>query len=364
MREFLARWRKVDWLLFLAILILFIFSASILYSLNLNIEGSDFLIFKKQIFFALSGIILMFLFANINYTAWSTYSKLAYVLFIIVLLIVLLFGTQVKGTTGWIKIGPASIQPVEFAKVALIIWLARYFSDHAHDFKFWRHILLSGLGTVIFVVLVAMQPDLGSAMVLFGTWMVILLFTGIRKKHLLWLAVTFLLVIVASWFFVLQDYQKARITTFINPSSDPQGQGYNVIQSMISVGSGQWFGRGLSLGSQSALHFLPEPGTDFIFAVIAEDLGLVGVTVLIFMFAYIFYRLFIIMRRSKDDFGAYLVLGIASMLLVQTFINIGMNMGISPVTGIPLPLVSAGGSSMWATMIAIGITQSVYMRNR
>ncbi len=175
---------------------------------------------------------------------------------------------------------------------------------------------------------------------------------------------TFVLVIVASWFFVLQDYQKARISTFINPSSDPQGQGYNVIQSMVSVGSGQWFGRGLSLGSQSALHFLPEPGTDFIFAVIAEDLGLVGVTVLLFIFAYIFYRLFIIMRRSKDDFGAYLVLGVASMLLVQMFINIGMNMGISPVTGIPLPLVSAGGSSVWAVMIAIGVAQSVYMRNR
>ena len=159
-------------------------------------------------------------------------------------------------------------------------------------------------------------------------------------------------------------YQQDRILTFIDPGRDPQGDGYNVIQSIVAVGSGQVFGRGLALGSQSSLRFLPEPGTDFIFAVIAEDLGLVGVMLLLTLFSFIFYRLFSAIRKSQDDFGAYLILGIAAMLLVQLFINIGMNMGISPVTGIPLPLVSAGGSSMWAIMIALGISQNVYIRNR
>ena len=151
---------------------------------------------------------------------------------------------------------------------------------------------------------------------------------------------------------------------FFDPGRDPQGEGYNVIQSMVAVGSGQWFGRGLALGSQSSLRFLPEPGTDFIFAVIGEELGLVGVTLVLALFTFIFYRLFLTMRKSQDDFGAYLVLGTAAMLLVQTFINIGMNMGISPVTGIPLPLVSAGGSSLWAVLITLGLAQSVHIRNK
>jgi len=227
----------------------------------------------------------------------------------------------------------------------------------------FKHIFRSGLITLFFVGLVMLQPDLGSALVLLGTWLVILLFTGISKKHFFWLLGAFLITVVVAWFFVLQPYQQARILIFIDPGRDAQGEGYNVIQSMVAVGSGQLFGRGLALGSQSSLRFLPEPGTDFIFAVIAEDLGLVGVTLLLGLFTFIFYRLFLTMRKSQDDFGTYLVLGISAMLLVQTFINIGMNMGISPVTGIPLPLVSAGGSSMWSIMTALGISQSIQMRS-
>ena len=227
----------------------------------------------------------------------------------------------------------------------------------------FRHVLKSGFLTLAFVALVMMQPDLGSVLVLVGTWLIILLFTGISKKHFWWLTGAFVVSVVIAWFFILIPYQQDRILTFIDPGRDPQGAGYNVIQSMVAVGSGQIFGRGLALGSQSSLHFLPEPGTDFIFAVIAEDLGLVGVTLVLGLFTFIFYRLFMTMRKSQDDFGTYLILGIAAMLLVQIFINIGMNMGISPVTGIPLPLVSAGGSSMWAVMIAFGISQSVRMRS-
>ncbi|PIR06050.1 MAG: rod shape-determining protein RodA [Candidatus Komeilibacteria bacterium CG11_big_fil_rev_8_21_14_0_20_36_20] len=363
MRDFLGKWRKIDWLLFFAVAILLIFSASILYSLNLNIGDSDFLIFKKQILFALSGLILFFLVANVNYSFWSTYSKLIFMFFSLILLVVLIFGTTIKGTTGWLTVGSIGIQPVEFAKIALIIWLARYFSEHSTEFKLFRHIFISGIFTLVFVLLVSLQPDIGSALVLLGTWVVVLLFTGIRRKHFIWLTAVFVIAIVLSWFLVLQPYQKDRILTFFNPSASPQTEGYNVIQSMVAVGSGQIFGRGLALGPQSSLRFLPEPGTDFIFAVIAEDLGLLGVTVLLGLFAFVLYRLFLIMRRSQDDFGAYLVLGVASMLLVQIFVNIGMNMGVAPVTGIPLPLVSAGGSSLWSILIALGIAESVYMRN-
>lgn len=363
MRDIVVKWQKIDWLLFLGTAILLILGISIIYSLNLNIEGSDFLLFKKQVIFALAGLILYFLVASINYTVWSTYSKLLYAVFALFLLAVIFLGVTIKGTTGWLQVGGVSIQPVEFAKIALIIWLARYFSDHGSDFRYFRHILVSGIGTLIFVGLVILQPDLGSALVLLGTWIIMMLFTGIQRQHLFWLAGTFLLVVILSWFFVLADYQKARITTFLNPSSDPTHSGYNVIQSMISVGSGGLLGRGLSFGSQSGLRFLPEPGTDFIFAVIAEELGFLGVTLLLGLFGFIFYRLFKVMQKCQDNFGTYLILGIVSMLLVQIFINIGMNMGISPVTGIPLPLVSAGGSSMWAVLIALGMAQSIKVRN-
>jgi rod shape determining protein RodA len=363
MMNFFAKWQKIDWLLFFAVSILLVLGISILYSLSLNTDTSNFFIFRKQIFFALSGLALFFFFASINYNVWLTYAKLIFILFVFVLVVVLFFGQTTKGTTGWINLGFFNVQPVEFAKIALIVALARYFSHYAGEFFMFRHILKSGLMTLLFVGLVMLQPDLGSALVLLGTWLVVLLFTGISKKHFWWLTGAFLVTVVLAWFFVLQPYQQSRILTFVDPGRDPQGDGYNVIQSMVAVGSGQIFGRGLALGSQSSLRFLPEPGTDFIFAVIAEDLGLVGVTLLLGLFAFIFYRLFLTMRKSQDDFGAYLILGIAAMLLVQTFINVGMNMGISPVTGIPLPLVSAGGSSMWAVMIALGIAQSVHMRS-
>ncbi len=363
MIDYLAKWRKIDWLLLFAVLLIVSFSLSILYSLNLNIQNGDFLVSNKQVIFVFSGLILFFLFSSINYSLWSTYAKIIYIFSFLILLIVLLFGTEIKGTTGWLSFGFFSIQPVEFIKIGLIIFLARYFSKNASEFFLFKHILISGFFTAIFVVLVILQSDLGSALVLLGIWAIILLFTGIQKKHLLILLSTFVFLSFILWSFVLSDYQKARITTFINPGLDPTFRGYNVIQSTTAVGSGQFLGRGLSLGSQSSLRFLPEPGTDFIFAVIAEELGFIGVILLLLLFLFVFYRMFLTMNKSKDDFASYIILGTIAMFLVQLYVNIGMNMGISPITGIPLPLVSAGGSSLWSVMIVLGIVQSIHIRN-
>jgi len=363
MKYFPDKWQKMDWLLFFAVVILLFVSVSILYSLGLNTGETNFLTFKKQVIFAIFGLIIFFVVASINYKVWLTYSKLIFILFIFVLILVLFLGRDIKGTTGWLILGPLSLQPVEFAKVALIITLARYFSQHAGEFYMFKHILISGLLMAVFVGLVMLQPDLGSALVLLGIWTVMLLFTGIRRKHFWLLVVSFVALILISWFFFFKPYQQSRILTFFDPGRDPQGAGYNVIQSMVAVGSGNFFGRGLALGPQSSLRFLPEPGTDFIFAVIAEDLGLLGVTIVLGLFAFIFYRLFLMMRKAPDDFCSYVILGICGMLLVQIFVNVGMNMGIAPVTGIPLPLVSAGGSSLWSVMIALGIAQNIYMKS-
>ena len=202
MRNFFLKWRNLDWLLFFAIIILLVLSTSVLYSLSLNTDTTNFLIFKKQIIVALSGLVLFFGAASVNYNFWSTYSKLIFIFFVLVLVSVLLFGTNVKGTTGWIILGPLTVQPVEFAKIALIIWLARYFSENAPEFHYFKHILISGLMTLIFVALVALQPDLGSALVLLGTWIIVLLFTGIKKKHLIWLLSAFVLFSVVAWLFI------------------------------------------------------------------------------------------------------------------------------------------------------------------
>ncbi|MDD5750007.1 MAG: rod shape-determining protein RodA [Patescibacteria group bacterium] len=363
MINFFSKWQRLDWLLFFAVLILLALSASILYSLGLNTDSANFLVFRKQILAIFLALFFFFVFAAVNYKVWLTYSKFIYILFALVLLAVLFFGREIKGTTGWFDFGWFSVQPVEFAKIAMIIFLARYFSNHASEFYMFKHIFLSGLAVLFFVGLVMLQPDLGSAMVLIGVWLIFLLFTGIKKNHFLLLFFGFIAVSLISWFFLFQPYQQSRILTFIDPDRDPRGEGYNVIQSMVAVGSGQIFGRGLSLGSQSSLRFLPEPGTDFIFAVIAEELGLVGVSLLLFLFVFIFYRLFLIMKKSQDDFGSYFILGLAAMLLIQVFVNIGMNMGIAPVTGIPLPMVSAGGSSLLAVLLGLGIVQNINIRN-
>ena len=208
------------------------------------------------------------------------------------------------------------------------------------------------------------QPDLGSAMILFLTWLAMVLLLPVPKKTILAIFLIILVLAAGAWLFVLQDYQKDRLLTFVQPQRDPLGSGYNVRQSVVAVGSGQVLGRGLALGSQSQLNFLPEQETDFIFAVIAEELGFVGAGLLLLLFASLFLRLYKIARETRDDFGNFLCLGIITYLTIQTFINIGMNLGIAPVTGIPLPLVSYGGSSLVSILIALGIVLNVNGKNQ
>ena len=212
-------------------------------------------------------------------------------------------------------------------------------------------------------VLILIQPDFGSMAVIFSVWLLMLLLMGIKKKH----AIVFLLIILIlsaiSWQFLLHDYQQSRILTFISPNTDPLGAGYNVRQSMIAIGSGGIWGRGLGLGTQSQLHFLPISEADFIFASISEELGFVGAFVIFVLYLIFFYRLFKILKDIKDDFGLFLVFGLSAMFFVQVIINIGMCVGVLPVTGLPLPFVSYGGSFLVISLISIGIIQSVKMRS-
>lgn len=363
MYSIIQKLKKFDWILFTAIVLLVILGLSAIYSVDLSHEEEDFSNFKKQVIFFAIGLLLFFFFSLLNYHFYRSYSRLIFILTLILLFLVLIFGKNIRGTTGWFAIGGFGFQPVEFAKIALIIFLAKFFSNRYQQFNQAKHIIISFIGTAMFVALILFQPDLGSAMMLLAIWAFLLLFTGVKKWYIALIVVIVIAVALFSWLVVLEDYQKDRILTFIDPGRDPLGSGYNVAQSIIAVGSGGIFGRGLGFGSQSQLRFIPESQTDFIFAVIAEELGLLGVIFVIGLWGIIFYRLIRAARKAPNDFAMFMVLGIATMFFLHIFVNIGMNMGLVPVTGISLPLLSAGGSFLFITLAALGICESIVVRS-
>lgn len=349
--------KKADWLLVAISLLLAFYGLIILYSIEAN-SGQVFIFFYKQLSFLAVGLFLWFIIFSFTYQHFKSYSFIFYFAGLLILLLVLFLGQEIRGVKGWFVLGPVSIQPVEFVKVIVIIFFAKYFSDKGHLLFHYKYFLQSILLILPYLGLLALQPDLGSAFIVAMIWLVMVIFTKVRWKHILILFLIAILGILSSWNF-LADYQKNRLLTFWNPSADPQGTGYNVQQAITAIGSGQLLGKGLGQGPQSQLHFLPENKTDFIFAVIAEELGFVGTLVLLLLFLGMFLRIIKIMRQTNSSFGFYLTLGVLAFLSVQTFMNIAMNLSLFPVTGIPLPLVSQGGSSLWSVLLALGIVQSV-----
>ncbi len=355
--------RKSDWLLSLIAFFLVAFGLMGIYSTETSEINSNFLNFKKQIVFLVIGFGLMIFFSLLDYRYLKTYSMVIFGLGIFLLTLVLVSGIVISGTQGWIVLfGDQGFQPVEIAKIVLIIILASFFTRWHAEVSKIRNLAIIFLVAGALIVLVFMQPDFGSAFILMAIFLGLLFMTKIKKTYVITILVILTLLVLVSWSFILQDYQKDRILTFLEPDRDPWGSGYNIKQSIIAVGSGQFFGRGLSLGPQSGLNFLPVQETDFIFAVIAEELGFVGSFLLIGFMILLIYRLFRISRLARDDFGLFIVGGIIIYLFAQSILNIGMNIGVMPIAGVPLPLVSYGGSSLIATFIMLGIAQSIYIR--
>ncbi len=355
---------KIDKTLFIAVATLILTGLIIIFSTSYSSTGTDFLNFKKQLIFSGIGIVLMFAASFFDYRALKNWTGIFYIFACFILVAVLYSGSLVRGTSSWFNFGFFNFQPAEFVKIIVIIVLAKYLSqpaDHSGDLK---KIIVSGIYLSLPVLLIIFQPDFGSALVIIFVWLAMLFITGINKKYMALLLISGLLLSALSWSYVLKDYQKDRIVTFANPQSDPRGAGYNVIQSIIAVGSGEIWGKGLGRGSQSQLNFLPEKHTDFIFAVVAEEMGFIGVLLVLGLFGIIFYRFFYIIKESQDNFGKLLVLGAAFTLMFHITVNAGMNMGIMPVTGIPLPFVSYGGSSLVSMLIMLGIAQSVYIKGK
>lgn len=351
---------KLDWILLSCVLLLLGIGLAVLYSISTasgQTEGMN--IFWKQLTYAGIGLATMFFFASVNYHYFKSYSTTVYFGAILLLIIVLVFGKSINGTVGWIGIGPFHLQPVEITKLALIIFLASFISQKKMELSEIGRLIASVVLVGIILLLVAKQPDFGSAMVLAGIWIGMTLVSGVSRKVLIGLVISGVLIATVGWF-SLANYQKDRVINLFRPEADLKGSGYNVNQAMIAVGSGGISGKGIGHGSQSQLNFLPEKHTDFIFASMAEELGLLGSTFVIGLFLVIFYRLKIIADLAPDNFGYLVTVGVMLMIFLHVWENIGMNIGLMPVTGIPLPLVSYGGSSMISVLIGIGIVFNIY----
>ena len=319
--------------------------------------------FKKQLIFFGAGLFLMFFFSFFNWRIFRDDPYLILILYVLCLLLLIglfFFAPEIRGVKGWYKLGPISFDPIEVARIVLIILLSKYFSIRYAEMYRIRHILLSGLYVFLPAALIFLQPNLGSVLILISLWVGVLIISGIKLRHFLILVLCGFLLFVLSWTTVLKDYQKERILSFIQPQlSDPLKIGWSQRQAEIAIGSGGIFGQGFGRGSQAQYGFLPEPQTDFIFAAIAEEFGLVGVGVLLLLFSLLIWRLIKIALLATSNFPRLFATGLAISIFSQVFINIGMNLGLLPIIGIPLPLISYGGSSLISTLIGLGIVQSI-----
>ncbi len=309
----------------------------------------------QQLTYALVGTVCYFAISNFDFNIIKSFNKIFYFILLFLLLVVFILGIETRGSLRWIPLGPFNLQPSEFAKIALILALSSFWSNNLPS---WKNIAKSFLILVPFAVLIFRQPDLGTTLTLVFSYLIILIFANISLIKIFIISLFSLISLPLGWFF-LKDYQKQRIVSFFFPTQDPLGVGYNVIQSTIAVGSGQILGRGLGRGTQSRLQFLPEFRTDFIFAFIAEELGLFGSLIILCLYLVIFYLCARILFRAKDLFGQLLIVGVMGMLFFQILVNIGMNTGLLPITGITLPLLSYGGSSMLTVFISLGLVESV-----
>jgi rod shape determining protein RodA len=361
MRLFLSR--RFDWYLLALALLLSAFGvlmiASALYG-NAVLASYPW----RQAGFLVAGLILLFAVAAIDYRLLESVAYPVYAVLLGLLVIIAVAGTVAGGAQRWLTLGEFFLQPSELTKIAVIIVLAHYLATHEERMES----ILTPLGAMLLLVpavaLIYLQPNLGTALSILVIGGTMLLVSGLRWRHALVLGSIAVAGAIAAWRFLLEDYMKDRVLMFLNPSLASAADRYNVDQAMIGIGSGGWLGRGLFRGSQSQLHFLRVRHTDFIFSVTAEELGFIGAVLLILLFALLLFRLIRIANLARDTFGMLIVTGVTTMILFQVIINIGMNLNLMPVTGIPLPFVSYGGSSLWTTLIGIGLAESVMLRHK
>ncbi len=359
MSIFSGHLRKLDWGIIIVVFFLVCFGLAGIFSSSW--AENDLSNFYKQIIFFILGFLLMVLISLFDYRLIKNNSYLILTLY--GLCLVLLAGLQffapvIKGTKGWYRIGFLNLDPIEPTKIVLLFLLAKYFSvRHVEMYKF-RHIVLSGIYVALPALLIFIKPDLGGTAVLVLMWLGVLLISGIKTKHFLIILLCFIITAVLSWNFLLEPYQRNRITSFIFPT-DPLGSSWSQDQAKIAIGSGQIWGEGIAKGSQVQYGFLPESHTDFIFSVIAHEFGAFGVMLMFLAYGFLIWKILKIAIRSESNFPRLFSFGYAIILISQFLFNIGMNLSLLPVVGIYLPFVSYGGSGLLFNFIALGIVQSI-----
>ena len=353
---------ELDWFLLLATVLLIAYGVVMGYSITVEdrtFTGDIGQQVLRSILYAVIGLSVMAIVAFVDHSWLGTFAPLFFLGTLALLAIVLVIGTSTLGATRWVTIAGFKFQPSEFAKVFMVIVLAKWFADRDVRSPF---ALLGALAILAApVALVFKQPDLGTSLVFLGMFFGLAFVAGARLWHLATIVAVGIAASPILWT-MLKDYQRARLTIFMDPYSDPQGAGWNIIQSLIAVGSGQMTGKGLTAGTQSPLGYLPIAESAFVFSGLAEDLGFVGALILFALYIVLLLSALRIAHRSRDAFGTYLAGGVAAMLIFQIVVNVGMAISLMPVTGIPLPFISQGGSSLISICFALGALQAISMR--
>ncbi len=349
--------QRIDWVLVGAAVVITFLGIVSMYEF-----GNDNQFAPRQVVWLFLGLMVFF---GAHLIDWRflrrTVSVVSiYIIALLLLLSLFLIGSTFQGAQSWISLGPISIQPADPAKLALIIMLAKYFSRRHIEIARMRHIIVSGIYTAIIFILLFLQPDFGSAIIILGVWVGVVLLAGIPLRHLAFLLGIGLITAASLWTFAFADYQKTRVLTFIHPLADIQGAGYNAFQSTVAVGSGGLLGKGIGYGTQSRLQFLPEHETDFIFAAFSEEWGFGGALLLFLLFGILLWRIVVNARHGATNFETLFTLGVGVLIVVHLTIHIGMNIGLLPVTGTTLPFMSYGGSHLIIEYLMLGIISSMY----
>jgi rod shape determining protein RodA len=356
--------KRIDWMLVVFIVPIVAAGLVTMKSFTPLENAGDF--FNRQIIWVFISFLVFFIFSFIDFRFLKRTDVLVFLFLFVsfVLLVLIVLGQVMHGTKSWLNFGLFFFQPVDLMKLVLVLVLAKYFSRRHVEIKDIKHIFISGLYALLPLVLVLLQPDFGSAMIILFIWLGMVLVSGISKIHLLAVFMTGVLIFATLWLFVFAPYQKARIYNFINPLTDIHKTGYNVFQSTIAVGSGQLMGKGLGFGTQSRLKFLPVPQSDFVFAAFAEEWGFVGSFLILLFYVLVIGRILYFASLGASNFEILFGMGIAIFFMSHILVNVGMNLGLLPVTGIPLPFMSYGGSHLLTEFAGLGILMGMRKYSR
>ena len=350
-----------DWTLFLPALTL-----ALLGILTISTFGEGVSLAPRQLLWLAVSLVVYLVLSKIDmrFVRRTSVVMTLYIVSGVLLASLILFASPVMGARAWFSFGLLSFQPADLAKLALIAFLAKYLSRRHVEIGDFRHIIVSGAYSLILILLILVEPDMGNAIIFSSLWLGMMLVSGISKKHLLVLGFIGLVVASALWFGGLKPYQRTRILSFVNPAGDIHGSGYNAYQAKIAVGSGELFGKGIGYGTQSKLRFLPQYQTDFIFAAFAEEWGFAGVTLILLIYGLLFVRLAQIARVAATNFDAFFTLGVLILFAAHIAIHVGISLGLLPVTGTTIPFMSSGGSHLVLEFAALGIITSLARHSR